>query len=123
MAKQKQHSSALPTGEQVAKYDMLSKLFESVFAEVKTLSAKKPDEALNKFKVGAVNRILKDVKEMLSTQPTVGFLDLLDEDSIPSNSDAVLILSQYDAALDHFRESHYKWDGLENRWSTQERPS
>lgn len=122
--KREQAPEPLPTNEQASKYDMLSKLFESAFSELKTLSSKKPDEPLNKSKLQTVNRILEQIKRMLETQPTMEFLDPLNEDSIPSNSDAVLILSQYQAALKHFHESYYGYDrgGREYRWRTIEKP-
>jgi len=49
-------------------------------------------------------------------------LDLLDTDILPTNSDAILIISQYDAALSAFHEKYHGWDGLSNRWFTQEEP-
>ncbi len=122
MAKKKNTSNSLPTNEQVQKYEMFNKMFESLFTELKSLSAKKPDEPLNKFKVQTINRILKELKVILGAQPTLGFLDLLDEDSIPTNSDAVLILSQFKAALKHFHDSYFEYDGFEHRWRTKENP-
>ncbi|EJU6114734.1 hypothetical protein N4Z96_004523, partial [Salmonella enterica] len=44
------------------------------------------------------------------------FLDLLDEDDVPQASDVTLILSQYVAAMDAFREKHYGWDGSTHDW-------
>ena len=63
-------------------------------------------------------------EEILANEPTKDFLDLLDEDEIPNNSDAVLIASQYEAAIEKFRKTYYIRDAYirETRWITQERP-
>jgi hypothetical protein len=114
----------LPKIAEVEKYEMLSSIFHSLYTEIKTFSAKKPDEPLNKFKVGSINRVLEQIKGLLSSQPTVGFLDILDEAAIPSNSDAVVILAQYDASLTHYKDRFHRYDRSRaaHRWDTQEDP-
>ncbi|MFB0832058.1 hypothetical protein ACEU2D_21000 [Brevibacillus laterosporus] len=77
-----------------------------------------------KLKVNLINRVLTEIKEVLKNDPTIEFLDLLDDDTLPQNGDAVLILGQYQAAMKQFRLKYYGWvsrDG-EHRWRTQERP-
>lgn len=46
----------LPTEAFVEKFEMLSGLLHSVYSEMKEFSKKKPDDALNKFKVANINR-------------------------------------------------------------------
>lgn len=102
------------------KYEMLYPLLSSMLHEMKEFSKKKQDESLNKLKVKMINKILSQVKDMLSGEPSNEFLDLLDEDTLPSNGDSVLIISQYKAAMDQFRGKYYRRDdslGLgERRW-------
>ena len=71
-----------------------------------------------------VNRVLTRIKNFLGDEPTAEFLDLLDDDTLPSNSDAVLIISQYDAALNVFKGKYFGYDKFEkeHRWFTQEHP-
>jgi hypothetical protein len=57
--------------------------------------------------VTSLNRILNPIKEVMKSEPTSEFLDLLDEDTIPSYSDAVLIIAQFQAAMRQFRSTHY----------------
>ncbi|MDN3686791.1 hypothetical protein [Cyclobacterium jeungdonense] len=124
MAKKKDNSK-YPTEAEIEKYKMLSELIDSLIAETKELSKKKPDEALNKLKIKMINRVLDQLKEILKTQPTIEFLDLLDENELPSNSDAVLILGQFRAAMDRFRKTYYgKTSNYESsrRWFTRENP-
>jgi hypothetical protein len=47
---------------------------------------------------------------------------LLDEETLPQNSDAVLVLSQWQAALRQYRGRHYGYDSYEHRWFTVENP-
>ena len=94
-------------------YDTISRLLQAAFNEVKEFSKKNQDELLNEKKVKMINRLLEKAKEVLKNEPTVEFLDLLDVSELPSNSDAVLTMSQYIFALDKFRIDHYQggnWD-------------
>ena len=60
----------------------------------------------------------------MRNEPTVSFLDLLDEDTIPSYSDAVLIIAQFQAAMQQFKSVYFgKTERLgDYRWFTQENP-
>ena len=101
------------TEEQIELYETISLLLRSAFDEVKEFSKKKQDEALNVKKVKMINRLLEKAKEVLKNESTVAFLDFLDENDLPSNSDAVLTMSQYISALKKFRDDHYHsgdWD-------------
>lgn len=101
------------TEEQIELYETISPLLRSAFDEVKEFSKKKQDEALNVKKVKMINRLLEKAKEVLKNESTVAFLDFLDENDLPSNSDAVLTMSQYISALKKFRDDHYHsgdWD-------------
>lgn len=111
--KQQKKVEKLTSEEQIKLYGTISPLLESAFNEVKEFSKKKQDEPLNMNKVKTLNRLLEKAKEVLVNEPTVDFLDLLDENELPSNSDAVLTMSQYIAAMDKFRIDHYHhstWD-------------
>jgi hypothetical protein len=46
------------------------------------------------------------------------YLDELNEDDLPQNSDVVLILSQTVAAMNAFQARYYGWDGSEHTWYT-----
>ena len=101
------------TGEQIKLYSTISPLLWAAFNEVKEFSKKKQDEQLNLKKVKMINRLLEKSKVVLENEPTVDFLDMLDEDDLPTNSDAVLTMSQYISAMDKFHSDHYhrsKWD-------------
>jgi hypothetical protein len=120
MAKKKIITGKKPTKAQAEQFDMLFPILDSVFNEIKELSKKKQDGALNELKVKMTNRVLAKVKSILNDDPTLEFLDLLDEEVFPTNSDAVLIISQFRAAMIQYREKHYGWTGIENAWTTED---
>ena len=109
----------LPTEDQVKKFEMLDQLADSIYREMKEFSKKKPDDALNPFKVKTVNRVLAQLKDFLKSEPTITFLDLLDDETLPSNSDAILIIGQFKAAMDNFRK---RYRDVYGRWNTIENP-
>lgn len=114
-----QKNESLPTDAQVVKFRMLSELTESIYTEMKEFSKKKPDDALNPFKVKNVNRVLIQIKDFLKDEPTVSFLDLLDDETLPSNSDAILIIGQFKASMDNYRN---KYTTVYHQWKTVENP-
>lgn len=114
-------TSEFTTKEKVSKFELLSPMLDSIYDEIKELSKKKPDDPLNKLKVSMINRILEQIKELLAGEPTAQFIDLLDDVTLPSNSDAVLILAQFKAAIDHFESKYYWYDSatMEEKWHTK----
>lgn len=99
-----------PTTAQSEEFDMLWPILKSLLAETKELSKKKADNPLNKLKVGMINKVLKQVKKILASDPTIQFLELLDNETLPSNSDAVFIIAQYDAAMEQYKNKHYRYN-------------
>ena len=106
------------TQDAVNQYELLNPLLTGIYKEMQELSKKKPDSPLNAFKVKAINRILEPIKEMLKMENTHAFLDVLDVDEMPTNSDVVLVLNQYMNAMKIFYEKYesYKdWFGKPGR--------
>ena len=60
------------------------------------VSKKSPDSPINSFKLKFVNHLLKTANELLvgHYKPFDDF-DIFSDDELPSNSDVVMILSQY----------------------------
>lgn len=99
----------LPSKADIVKFIMLNNFLESAYSEMKDFSKKSPDSALNDRKVKSLNRILKDIKEILRNEPTASYLDLLDEEMLPTNSDVVLTMSQFRSALENFKKKHCRY--------------
>ena len=107
------------TDEQVKLYLTINPLLKSAFDEVKEFSKKKQDEELNIKKVKMINRLLGKAKVVLKDEPTVEYLELLDEDELPTNSDAVLIMSQFISAMNKFYEDHYHYENNMLSWNNE----
>jgi hypothetical protein len=83
--------------------------------EVSALSKSKPDNPINKFKLTFINEKLEEANTILvgEFKPFKDF-KLFNVDELPSNSDIVMILSQYLDCLEAWRCANieykdYKW--------------
>lgn len=95
------------TAAAVELYEATAEIFKGLIAEIRELSKKKPDATLSKGKVRIVNRVLEDLKIVLSAEPEKKFLDVLDDEDLPQTSDAVLIMVQYETALAEFAKRYH----------------
>jgi len=117
-------NDAAPTEAQGATFDRLNPMLEAAHREMSELSKKKQDGVVNALKIKMINRLLTELSDVIKDDPSHDFVDKLDEETLPQNSDVVLILSQWQAALKQFRTKHYGHDlaRSENRWFTVEDP-
>lgn len=97
------------TEEKADQYDGVVGPFFHLAKELKALGMKKPSETLSASKVKFINRILLDIQKFTKEEPEGRYLDLLDDESLPQYSDAILILSQYEGALNGFKERYHGW--------------
>lgn len=113
----------LITESDVSNYQMIKPMIVSMYNEMKTLSAKKQDGVLNNFKIKTISKIINSARELLSEEPTLSYLDIIDEEMLPQNSDVVLILSQYIDAFNQYCNKYYVHVGSGMRkWNTKENP-
>ncbi len=77
-------------------FEKLSGQIISIYEEISLLSKKNPNDAVNKFKLKFINKIIAESNEFLNSKyhPYEDFVSF-DEDDVPQNSDVVFILSQY----------------------------
>ena len=114
MAKKSSIEEYLPSKADVMNFIMLYDFLESAYIEMKDFSKKSPDAALNERKVKSLNRILKDIKNILQNEPTASYMDILDEEMLPSNSDVVLTMSQYRSALENYRKKYRRYHNYDS---------
>ncbi|MGQ0527425.1 MAG: hypothetical protein ACT4OY_05265 [Alphaproteobacteria bacterium] len=100
--------SKTTTQEFVEIYTATNPVFLGVIKEIRELSKKKPDSIMSPGKVKLINRVLEDLKKILQAEPEGKFLDLLDDKDLPQTSDAVLIMVQYETALEVFKDRYYQ---------------
>lgn len=106
-------------------FNLLAKLLGGLYAEFSSLAKKQPDALTNAFKTSQVNRVLSPLKQIMVSEDSTQYLDLLQEaDDGQANgkgrssySDAVIIMSQYKTACDEFRLKYFNkgWDMLWQR--------
>jgi hypothetical protein len=120
------HRNSPPEGllrvADVRLYEKVVGQLQNLKAEFAVLSKTKPDNALNQLKVEIVNERLKDANRLLigEHKPFASF-DEFGGDKIPTNSDVLLVLSQYLAAFDRWRSAHVYADVLNNwYWRTED---
>lgn len=90
----------------VEQYKLLKPMLEALSKEMDLLSKKKPNDPLNEYKVKTINRVLEP-KKLLDEEDTFIFLDILDSENLPTNSDVVLTLSQFNSAIETFYYNYY----------------
>lgn len=88
-------------------FEKLSGQLISVYDEISLLSKKSPNDAVNKFKLKFLNKLIDDSNKFLSNKykPFDDF-NIFDEDDIPQNSDVVFILSQYIQCFEKLRSDN-----------------
>ncbi len=117
-------TSESPTENDAAVYERLVPMLQAAHREMSELSKKKQDGIVNSLKIRNINRLLRDLKGIIEKDPSRDYVELLDEEELPQNSDAVLLLSQWQAALQQYKRRHFGRDGshLPERWFTVENP-
>jgi hypothetical protein len=118
MPTDKQHKASAPnrpttSTQKVLVYKTCTPFLEAMLKEIKELAKKKPDAVMSKANVTRVNRLLIDLRECLNDESTSKYLDLLDEDALPQYSDALIIMSQFQAALKAFHAQYFLKSGTE----------
>ncbi|MFZ0496944.1 MAG: hypothetical protein WBE80_04725 [Methylocella sp.] len=110
------------TNAAVETYESSSGIFGSLLTEVKEFSKKKPEATMSAGKVKIINRVLEDLLTFLKEEPAGKYLDRLDDETLPQMSDAVLVMVQFESALESFKERYYKYmdEFREHVWITKE---
>lgn len=122
MAKSSKTSNA-PTNTEVEQFEMLYPMLLADLTEIRSLSSKKQDGMLNKLKVNAINKKLTLIKNILKNEPTTEFLEILDDETLPTNSDAVYLMVQFKSAMDQYKSKYYTRDddngeySMDQEWS------
>lgn len=72
---------------------------DTLRTEIALLSAKKPNDPVNKFKLKYINQTISDSNEILGAKKPYESFDTFSEDDLPTNSDVLMMLSLYYSAL------------------------
>lgn len=106
--------------KQVDTFEKLSGQLLSIYEEISLLSKKSPNDAVNKFKLKFINKMLTQSNEFLASKykPFDDF-ELFEEDDMPQNSDIVFILSQYLQCFEKQRADNVIMRGGRWHWYVQ----
>ena len=89
--------------------------------EFSVLSKGKPDNPTNKLKLRFVNEKLSEANRLLTGEfKPLGEFSLFDDADLPTNSDVVMILSQYMDCLEGWRCAHVRLDNGFWYWDTDD---
>ena len=71
-------------------------------------------------KVKIINRVLNDLLQILKPEPAGKYLEVLDDESLPQISDAVLTMVQFESALNSFESKYHRYIEGSHYWITEE---
>jgi hypothetical protein len=95
----------------ISKFERLQAQLQSLYTEIGVLAKGKPGDALNKFKLGIINKVLVEANTILDDESRpFGDFTHFDEDDMPTNSDVLLILSMYLNGLEKLRADNISAD-------------
>lgn len=92
--------------ERIDEYHLLEAQLGRAYIEMSNFAKKNPTEKISILKLQLINRILNAIKELLKEEPSTQYLDILNEEDLPSISDTVLIMGQHISALHQFKKKH-----------------
>lgn len=97
--------------KEIEVFEKVSAQIQATYDEISLLSKKSPNDALNKFKLKFVNKVISEANSLLGQKykPFPDF-EIFPEVEIPQNADAVLILAQYMACLEKLRADNVVQD-------------
>lgn len=72
----------------------MDKTLATLTYEFRRLSEKKPNDAVNEFKLNIVNNVLAEANKELGKSPIQGFTQF-DAETMPTNSDVLFVLALY----------------------------
>ena len=101
---------------EVSTFEKLVGQLMSLYDELTLLSKKNPNDAVNKFKLRLINKLILQANQFLGEKylPFDDF-ESFDEDDVPQNSDVVFIIAQYLQCFEKFRADNVKI--IYNHWN------
>ena len=107
--------------EDVTSFLKVQTQIAALYNEMKDLSKKSPNNAVNEFKLKLINTLLSEANNVLDeANKPFGDFATFDVDELPSNSDVVMILSQYLNCLEQFRSENVIQDEYDWVWDTDD---
>lgn len=96
--------------------ELHSKLI-SVRNDILVLSSKKPNDQLNEFKLKYINKILDEINTLIGDDKPDSEFSVFEIESLPTNSDVLMILNLYVDAMRRFKSNNSKEETVELEWN------
>lgn len=90
----------------IEKFDELHSKLLSLKGDFLILSGKKPNDNVNVFKLSIINKVLNNINGLIGEYKPDPDFDAFDIDSLPSNSDVLMMMNLYLSAMHRFREAN-----------------
>lgn len=90
----------------VEKYSELYSKLSSMKGYIALLSAKKPNETVNEFKLKLINKLLAQINELIDNFKPEDDFDSFDLETLPTNSDVLMVLNLYLNGMERFRDAN-----------------
>lgn len=103
------------TEKEIDTFEKVQTQLEGMYEEISVLSKKSQNDGVSLFKLKFINKILENSNDVLGKKykPFEDF-EIFDEQKIPTNSDVVMILTQYLNCFEKLRADNIASDGYWN---------
>lgn len=103
----------------IEKYNELNSKLISLKGDITLLSAKKPNETVNEFKLKVINKVLVQINDLIGGfKPEDDFV-AFDFDVLPTNSDVLLMLNLYLNSMSRFKDANSVEKSKNDDWGTK----
>jgi hypothetical protein len=101
----------MKTQNQVEDLEKVIGQLQGAHMEVSQLAKKSPNDAVNKFKLKLINKVIEAANAVLGQKyrPFEDF-DQFDADDVPTTSDVAMILAQYMEEAERYRSDNVRMD-------------
>lgn len=97
----------MQTEDEVESLEKITGQLKALHSEISILTRKSPNDSPNSFKLRIINSIIERANQVFGSKYTpLDDFDGFDLDDMPSNSDVVIILSQYLEEAERFRSDN-----------------
>lgn len=105
--------------KEVEQYDELYSKLVSLKGDIAQLSAKKPNETVNEFKLKIINKVLVQINDLIDGfKPEDDFV-AFDLDVLPTNSDVLMMLNLYLNGMSRFKSVNSVENSKMDDWGTK----
>jgi len=102
--------------KEVNEFEQIQSQLQGLYEDLSGFATKKPDDAINTFKVKLINQVIKRANSLLSKRKPFNDFSQFEVDNLPSNSDVVVMISQYLNSLEKLRADNIERDRRDWFW-------